>query len=258
MFVFLFVSLLVQTAATPAAPPDARALTLSQPRALFELDTGKLQGDPTRLAWGPDGRLYLRATQTDTWGNQRSKHYQLMLNSAATTITAPPAPIESEPAWASDYWLWKSSSVAPGKPDLKFDVDVQRSVQTATAALHDGNISQSGGDPYRPRIQDNVNSAQMISTTTVKLKGEPIVELVNATLIPGLTFGWAPSPMAILAYADRGKKLNLIDRDGHKREVQGAVAASLPAWSPDGKQIAYLSKKDKKKYTLMLIDVSGQ
>ncbi len=256
MFVLVLVSLLIQAAAAPAAQaPDARALTLSPPKAVLELDAGRLQGDLTRLAWGPDGRMYVRATQVDRWGNQRNKHYQVTTKGASA---AAPEPIDSEPPWASDYWLWKSSSFAPGKPDLKFDLDVQQEVKTPTAVLKDDGLSQSGGDPSRPRVQGAIEGAQTVRTTTVKLKGEVIAEMVNATLVPGQTFGWAPSPMAVLAYTDRTRHLNLIDRDGHKREVAGATDALLPAWSPDGKQIAYLAKKGGKKYALMVIDVSGQ
>ncbi len=184
MFVAFLVSLLVQAAAaTQPQAPDARTLTLSAPKAIAELDSGKLQGDPTRLAWGPDGRLYVRATQVDRWANQRNKYYELNVRQ-----TTAPAPIEAEPSWASDYWLWKSSSFAPGKPDLKFEMDALQEVKTPTAALRDDGVSQSGGDPSRPRVATAIEGAQTVRTTKVKLKGEVIVELVNTTLVPGLTF----------------------------------------------------------------------
>ncbi len=254
MFVAFLVSLLVQAAAAAQPPaPDVRTFTLSPPKTIVEIDTGKLQGDPTRLAWGPEGRLYVRATQVDRWANQRNKYYELNVRQAA-----PPAPIDAEPSWASDYWLWKSSSFAPGKPDLKFEMDAVQEVKTPTATLRDEGLSQSGGDPSRPRVATAIEGAQTVRTMKVKLKGEVIAELVNTNLVPGLTFGWAPSPMAVLAYTDRGKQLNLIDRDGHTRKVPDATDALLPAWSLDGKQIAYLAKKSGKKYALMVIDVTGQ
>lgn len=257
MLIVLLVSLLAQNPATPPATvPDVGTLTLSAPRVALEIDAGKLQGDPARLAWGPEGAMYLRVSQIDRWANERSKHYQLVLPAASSAASAPrTGSLEGEPAWASSYWLWKSASFAPGNPDLKFDVDVQVGLKTATASLRDQGLSQSGGDPSRPRIQSDVESAQQVRTTTVKLKGQVIAELVNQSFVPGFTFGWAPSPMGILAYVDAKKRLTLVDREGRTREVPGATDALLPAWSPDGRQIAYLAKKDKKKYDLMIVDV---
>jgi Tol biopolymer transport system component len=78
---------------------------------------------------------------------------------------------------------------------------------------------------------------------------------VNKPVVPGLTFGWAPSPMGVLAFVDDKKRLVLIDRVGHKLEVPGATDVLLPAWSPDGTRIAYLQKKGKKAYTLNVIEV---
>jgi Tol biopolymer transport system component len=73
--------------------------------------------------------------------------------------------------------------------------------------------------------------------------------------MPGLMYGWAPAPLGALAYADDKGRLVIIDRMGHKLVVPGTSGVVLPAWSPDGKSIAYLQKKDKKKYALMVVEV---
>ena len=74
---------------------------------------------------------------------------------------------------------------------------------------------------------------------------------------PGLSFGWAPAPHSLLAFA-RNKigPLVLLDDAGHSREVAGTRSALLPAWSEDGARLAWLERKDKSHYTLKLADVS--
>ena len=42
---------------------------------------------------------------------------------------------------------------------------------------------------------------------------------------------------------------------GRTIEVPGATDVLLPAWSPDGTRLAYLQKKDKKKYVLNVVEV---
>jgi hypothetical protein len=82
-----------------------------------------------------------------------------------------------------------------------------------------------------------------------------IAQSTNAMVQPGLLWGWAPAPLAGLAYVDAKKRLMLVDQAGGTIEVPGAAEALLPAWSPDGKRLAYFRKPDKKKYVLNVIAV---
>jgi len=65
--------------------------------------------------------------------------------------------------------------------------------------------------------------------------------------------------MTMLVFAKRtGGPLVAIDAAGHRQQLAGAKAAVLPAWSSDGTRLAWLERKDKKKYDLMAADVSAR
>jgi hypothetical protein len=246
----IFILLLAVLAQDPAAQiplvSDVTQLTLSPPKAVAELDVGQLGGAPVRLAWGADGELYVKGAQVDRWGNEKSRHFTLRIDRAAPRANL--NAIDAEPAWASSYWLWKSSFVAPGVRDLKLELEVRKELATATGLVRD-----AGGASQHPR--DLSPQVQNVNTATLKLKHEIVAEAVNTTLVSGLSFGWAPAAMGVLAYVDGKTRLKLIGREGRPREVAGCNDALLPAWSPDGKQIAFLQKKDKKTYALMILVV---
>lgn len=253
MFSIAVLLVLAQVAApTVLAPFDGAKATVSAPSTLAQIDTGKMKGSPVRLAWGEGGTLFLRTAESDRWGNERGRNYVL------TVGKTEPTPMEEEPAWASLYWGWKSGLVAPGVPTLRFDVETREQNKTAT-----GSTSQAGGvdnpnrsDPTMSQPAKDFASMQKVVTTTVKLKGEVIVETQNARVAPGLTFGWAPAPMGALAYVDARKRLVLMDRNGRRMEVPGATDVLLPCWSPDGQRIAYLQKTEKKKYAVNVVTVA--
>jgi hypothetical protein len=92
----------------------------------------------------------------------------------------------------------------------------------------------------------------------LKIKNELIGEWVNEPVIPGSNYTWAPKPLRLIAYARRGGgPLVVLDELGRKQELKGAQSAVLPAWSDDGRRIAWLEKNGKKKYALMIGDVSS-
>jgi hypothetical protein len=256
MFIVLVLWLAGQSAAQPAAINTAQ-LTLSAPTAVLEIDGGKLKGNPARLSWG-DGTFFLRSASSDRFGNELGKNYLIPATGAALTVT------DEEPTWALIYWGWKAGGAAPGIPDLKFEVERQEKNKTATGSTGQdmggaggGTANPNNSDPTQSQIAKDLGSMQRIVTTTVRLKGQLIFEAQNKPIMPGLMYSWAPAPLGALAYADDKGRLVIIDRLGHKLEVPGTSGVVLPAWSPDGKRIAYLQKKDKKKYALMVVEVGS-
>jgi Tol biopolymer transport system component len=61
--------------------------------------------------------------------------------------------------------------------------------------------------------------------------------------------------MGAIAYVSSKKRLVLMDSAGRKRELAGAKDVALPAWSDNGARLAYLQKKDKKTYVLMVVEL---
>jgi len=241
---------------SPAGP-----LNLSAPQMVSEVDAGKLKGEPARLAWAPDGsELYLQTIERDGPGRVKStKHY--LVSVAAGTLKS----VDQEPAWASKYWSWKSSQMSPGAPAFKIAVVPRQETKRSTSAPTGGALAKGGGaDPLAGTTVADVASAneqtQILTIYTLKLGGETLGEWVNEPVTPGANFSWAPAPMHAIVFAKRdGGPLIVLDDSGHKQELSGAKAATLPAWSDDGKRLAWLERKDKKKkYELMIAEVSAK
>ena len=247
----LLVALMVpQAPAEPSVPLDCSRVVVSAPRKVAEIDAGTAKGDLVALAWSGDGSaFYLRSAEYDRFRNERAHHF--LLDPATGKLT----PADTSPSWASSYWMWKSGSVAPGVPDMKLDMETQQKMVTAVGTVSDGGASQSRADPYRPQVAADIASAQQVATVTIRLKGTVIVEAVNKSVQPGSTWGWAPAPIGGLAFANGKKRLALIDRNGRTIEVAGTADVMLPAWSPDGKRIAFVQKTDKKKYVINVVEV---
>lgn len=242
---------LQQAAASPAPPAfDAAQASVSPARVVAQVDGSTLKGEPIGLAWSSDGSLlYLRAAESDRFGNQRSFHVTVPVAGGKATS------VDAAPAWAASYWLWKSGFSAPGVPDMKLQTDTQSQLATATGTVRDDGLSQSRADPTQSQIASDYGSAQKVTTMTVKLKGTVVAQSVNKPVVPGATWGWAPEPRGGLAFVDAKKRLVLIDRNGRTFEVPGTADVMLPAWSPDGGRIAFLQKKGRKGFVVSVVEV---
>jgi dipeptidyl aminopeptidase/acylaminoacyl peptidase len=255
---FAILAVFALQAAAPAT--DSRQLALSSPQTIAEIDTGKLKGELARLAWSPDGtEFYIQTVDRDGRGMVKSaRHY--IVSAASKNARS----VGEEPAWASKYWSWKSAQASPAAPALKIAVDQRQEAVRSTAAPTGGDLAKGGGgDPLAGSTVGDVASAasntQQKTVFTLKLKGETIGEWVNEAVVPGLTFGWAPAPMRALAFSKRdGGPLMVLDESGHKQELNGPRSAVLPAWSDDGKRIAWLERKDRKKYDLMVAEIGAR
>ncbi len=248
---------------SPSPAVDASKLTLSTPATIVEIDTGKLKGDLSRLAWSPDAQqLYLQTVERDRAGNiKTARHYVLERGGK------PPKGIESEPAWSTAYWSWKSTQAAPGLPAFKIDVEQQQKRMSGTSIPMGGDLARGGVDTGGSAggaatgfgTGDAVSAAlqsQMVNVFTLKLKGEVVGEFVNAPAMPGLTFGWAPAGTGLIAFANKDGRVIIMDDQGRKQEIASSKAAFLPAWTDDGKQLAFLERTGKNKAVLKIVDVT--
>lgn len=247
-----------------AAPPavDASKLTLSPPTMIVEIDTKKLKGDPFHLTWSPDGQqMYLQTVERDRAGNIKAAyHYLVPLNGQAPSRT------DQEPAWSAVYWGWKSTQSAPGLPAWKIDVEEQQKRVTSTATPMGGDLAKGGlegSGAMTPVGSGNAGDAmsasmqsQMAHYYTLKLKGEVVGEFVNAPAIPGFTFGWGPANTGLIGFANRDGRVVIMDDQGRKQEIASSKSALLPAWTDNGKRLAYLEKTGKNKFSLKIVDVT--
>jgi hypothetical protein len=270
MFTVLLAALLAQATAAPQATPaqpasaqtvpvpvaDARQLTLSEPKAILELDLKKLQGTPVGLALSTDGTVYLRLQ-----AGGKAGHYQIAVSPAPSV-----GQIDQLPAWAATYWSWKSATVSPGDPALKIEVE-QRADRTrsvggnsggeiagmTSAALPPGGGGGTGVSDGAAINAANTNMSGQI--VTFRLKGQVVAEWSGEVPQPGMRIGWAPAPMGLLAFCDKDGRVHIADRSGHRATIPGTRGAMLPAWSIDGTQIVFLQKTKDRLYTLMAASV---
>ena len=250
------------------APLSAESLQVEAKR-VSEVDTGKLKGDPARLAWSPDAAmLYLQTVERDRFGNAREYHFTM------PAAGGEPQKLDAQPEWATRYWAWKSAPSAPGAPAMKFDISSRRETRRATASPTGGGLAGMGGDSSTgggsaggrgsgggTSASDAANAAlqaQSVQVTTLRLKDEVVAEYVNAPVTPGLSFGWAPQGRSAIAYADREGRLAIMDQQGAKTRVADSKDVLLPAWSDDGTRIAYLQRNGRKKFHVMIASLDAK
>jgi hypothetical protein len=251
MLAILLAVLLGQAAAQPPAPvTDVRLLKPSEARVVAEIDTATIQGDPVGLASRDDDTLYLRVTA----GKNKARHYVIATRPAISIGQSDGAPV-----WAAEYWTWKSAMVAPGNPSLRIDAERRRERQSSVntpsggqlAGMSSAVIPGEGGEGVSTGIaMAAANNSVMTGTVTLRFKGQVVGEWTDEVPAPGARLGWAPAPMAMLAYVDADGRLFLLDGEGRKAPVPGVAHALLPAWSPDGKRLWSLQKKSRTVYLL--------
>jgi hypothetical protein len=255
MFPLMFVAALAQVVASALSPvPDVRQVSPSAPTAIAEVDTVKVQGTPTGVAWNADGTIYLRVTQ----GKDKTRHYQI-----ATSPKLSVGQSDQTPEWAAAYWNWKGAVVAPGDPTLKIDAE-KRSVRgSAVGGNSGGELAGSaagalsgGGESMSQGVAINAANNQITSNVvTLRFKGLVVGEWTNEPPQPGMRIAWAPAPIGLLAYVDAEGRLNLADREGRHVLVAGTSNVVLPAWSLDGKRVVFLKKTSSTLYVLMMTTI---
>ncbi|MBI2835407.1 MAG: hypothetical protein HYX76_13370 [Acidobacteria bacterium] len=260
----LLLGLILAVQAPASTAVDASKLALSAPVPVAEVDMGKLKGEPARLAWSPDAtELYLQTVELDRFGNPTTRHYVLARQGGAIK------PAKEEPQWAARYWAWKSGPSAPGNPGLRVSVDTRQEVKSSTANPMGGAMARGepsggggtgtgsgGGGISVDEATVASNQSHNVVTQTMRLKGEVIGKWVNARMVPGTTFGWAPSGWSAIVFAREDGRIVVMDGQARRLEIAASKDALLPAWSDDGKRVAYLQRTGKKKFVLYSVDVT--
>jgi hypothetical protein len=259
MLAALFAALLLgQVSALGLAPvPDVRQLAPPPATRLAEIDVAKVKGTPVGVAWREDGTIYLRVQD-----KEHTRHYLI------TTVPAlAVGQVDQTPEWAAAYWHWKGAEAAPGEPTVKLEIerrqDRSRTVNlpsagemagiSSTAAIAAGGGGEMGVSDAA--ALGAVATGYQSTIVTMRFKGHVVGEWSNEVPQPGLRLGWAPAGMGLLAFVDARGQLVISDKEGRLLPFGGSSEVLLPAWSTDGKRLAYLQKQKPTVYDLMVADI---
>jgi len=230
----------VGAAQAPApAPVDVAKLTISAPQTIRDLDVKGVRGVPTRLAWSPDDAwIYVRMSTFDRWANETVRH--LLVDVPGRQVQA----VSDEPGWLPRYWNTKAAMTSPAVPSWRITVAAHDELVRTANVPREGNIGMHTSDPTS--LDDAAKNAAMASQKAsfqeYRLNGKVVAAAVNSQIAPGRSFGWAPAPLALIAYVSDKGRLVLMNHEGRTREVKGLKKPLLPAWSESGQRLAWVQE----------------
>ena len=248
----LLTALLILTPAAALAqtPLPVGSLNVAGPTTIAQVDTDKLKGEPSRMAWSPDAsQIYLQTIEGLFQAPKAVRHYLIGVADGKLTET------KGEPEWFPAYWAVKSHKSSPDAPGTEIALSSENKVEKTTSVPRGGDLARGGAGGETGTTSGEAiaaaNNQQTITVHTMKLHGRAIGEFTNSVIVPGMTFAWAPAGAKAIAYAEpKGGKLVLMDPTGKRQELEGTKDAVFPMWSADGRQLAWLQKDGKKKYAL--------
>jgi hypothetical protein len=173
--------------------------------------------------------------------------------------------VKTPPAWAVTYWTWKSDRNPPGDQSLQIEVlQEQKRAETGVATPMGGDLARGGVDTgggggagglSSSAAIDAARGMQMQNVYSLKLKGEIIGEWIDHPIVPGLTFGWGPKGIDLIAFAEKGSgRLVLMDKAGKKQKVDGTKGVVLPGFSEDGSRLAYLESRGRNRFAVIVAE----
>ena len=259
----LFAAALLAPALAAAQSLPVGKLSVSPSTRVVEIDIDKMKGQPAKLAWSSDGKeIYVQLIDGPFGKPAPERHVVInVADGKHKTVDAPPA-------WVAASWNRKVGQASPDDPAFKIGVETSQRTERGMAAPMGGDMARggagSGGDVGGGAGGTSSGEAiaaaaatQVVTVHAMKLTGETIGEFVNSVIVPGLTYGWGPAGSKAIVYAKpKGGQLVIMDSAKNKQEIDGTADAVLPAFSEDGKKLAWLQKDGRKKFSLRVANVS--
>ena len=240
-------------------------LAVGDAREIIEVDTDKLKGQPSKLAWSPDGKeIYLELLDGQFGKGGTPRHFVIAVADGKQKS------VDTPPAWAAASWNRKSGQASPDEPAFKIGVETSHRQERTVSAPMGGDLARgapgSGGDIGGGTGGTSSGEAiaaaagmQNVAVHAMKLAGETIGEFVNTVIVPGLTFGWGPSGSKVIVFAKpKGGELVIMDSAKKKQQIDDTKDALLPAFSEDGTKLAWLKKDGRKKFSLLVANVTAR
>lgn len=231
------------------------SLTFGPPTSIAEIDTDSIKGQPSRLAWSPDGsELYVQMMEGEfaRLAEARLSHHLYKMDGKHQVAS-------HEPEWVSTYWTTKSHQASPDVPAFKIELKSEQRVEKTVSSPMGGDLARGGSSPGNPGPPPGVEAAynrQAVPVHTMLLHGQIVGEFVNSVIVPGQTFAWGPKGSKVIAYsAYRSGQLVVMDQTGKRQEIDDTKDTLFPAWSPDGVRLAWLQKDGRKTYQLMVTKI---
>lgn len=245
-----------QAPQSPQATAASVVVTPAPP--VVEIDLRRLKGPLVRqLAWSTDQtEFYLQTYEANRDASVKATYHYVV-----AAVGGAVRQVDTPPSWAVSYFQWKSGQASPDDPSWKIDVSSEKKIQSTTSIPMGGDMARggTGGDPTSGISAESVANAAAqsgnVNVYSMRLGRETIGYWENHPIVPGLTFGWSPKGVGLIAFADTAGKLAVMDRTGNARRIDGTKAVTLPAWSLDGTKIAYLEKTARTTYALVIATV---
>jgi len=219
------------------APFDVASLSVSPPTPIARLERRTLHGEPSQMAWSPDGSALYIQSRDGVGSAAQLRHFELSLADQSLR------PLEREPDWAAEYWRNKVTELAPGMPWLQIDVTVD-STRTRVAPFAGGFASAGSA------TGSDTATSFTLQYVTLSYLGVEIGRWMTDEPKSGVTFGWGPAGSGAIAFVDHQNRLVLIDKERRLRIVPRTGNVMLPAWSPDGNYVAFLQKQGRSTFTV--------
>ena len=234
-------------------------ISVSPPATVSTIEIDK--GQPSRLAWSPDGsELYIQTLEGSFADYQAQRGKFRLEHVLVPAGDGKQKKLDAEPEWVAAYWTAKSFRHAPGTPSLSIELKTEQRQETTTSVPRGGDLAKGGTGGDGGTSAGDAGAAaynrQTVTEHSYRLLGQSFGLFTNSVVVHGLTFGWGPAGANAIAFTtQKGSRIVVMDDRGTTKEIPDSANSLLPAWSPDGRRVAWLQKDGRKKFQVQVISL---